>query len=699
MPPLPLDERIVVIQRPRNLALCESPQTVPQPSAQISSSSNGQLAHPSHRRPSQSHSPACKSLTLECQRRSSRFLKSISDHSEVPVSGRHTPSHCHSNGTVTLGPRLPPHTHKIDIRLTLDRRGQGDGISNSSVHCKSVKSGRGKCASSQLDQGQWERKTATAGRSGGPEPRCMQVNQLSTSPGGVLQFVPAQTQQQHKFRSDREKENSRICSRGDQEFLSLDHKKKLGSAPQSHNSNTLPYHCYSGTLPHASVLNSKFPTPPQSRPTNAQLPFLQLNKPQSSNSRDHRPRIFHGLPLSPCSSHAGRFPSPDHTCTINCTHPFSCCHWKFLRCRSCKGNSGSCEKGGGSSSTSFSCVQNDGVVKKRGKEMGLGNLGGCLSNGSTSNTSSSNSTVSDCRGSRFKPLLCTSCSGEAKTFESPTVLRKRLVAGCLPCTPSAPLRAIQSCVMGCNPKSSQTGSSTCSYCSSDPIVVTYNPHRKPPGKGIAGAQLMRKFQTDDEDDYSASTVWPGELAKKFSHSKAQKNYRAEIRTEVGRTCGRQAQGDSNRTGLVALDCQNLQDYAQAQHTDHAGRQWLQQGRMAAFDFLGSRSRSRYDGGQNSLKRLLNMEDIGMDNGSEQHTDVPFSQSFSPLSASPPSPVSFSPSPSAPSTLTKPKPWLRDKEGGHSLPSAQSLHLALNSLNREQDEERSRSKTRMNRYLL
>uniref|UniRef100_A0A3B4UUR5 protein-tyrosine-phosphatase n=1 Tax=Seriola dumerili TaxID=41447 RepID=A0A3B4UUR5_SERDU len=697
MPPLPLDERIVVIQRPKNLTLCEaSPQTIPQHASQISASSNGQVSHPPNLHPSHSHfySPSCKSLTLECKRRSSRVQKFKGDQPVIPAGVRHIPSHCHSNGTVTLGPRLPSHTHTIDIRVTVDKGGRAGGFSNSLGRSGSVKSGRGKCASSQLDQGQCERKTGTAGRPGGAEHKSQRSrhSQLSTSPGGVLQFVPAQAQQ-HKFRSEKEKENASFFNRGDQEFPSLGHKKnsKLGTVHQSHNSHSLPYHHNSVPVPHAAILNSNYPGSPPSQPTHVPVSFQQLSQPHPSRARDQRPHILHGLPLSPCSSHAGGFPSPDHTCTIDCTHPFSCGCWRLVKCRGCKAHSAGCQGGGGSSSTSFSCVHNVGAVKRGGKEMGLRNLGGCLSTTSTSNTSSSNSTVSDCRASLFKPLRCASCSGEARNFESPAILRKKLVGGCLPCTPlssSAPLRAIQSCVTGCNPKASQTGSSTCSYCSSDPIVVTFNPRRgKPPGRGVGAAHQMGVFQADD-DDYSVRTIWPEELAKKMTHSKGQKNHCGGMGAGVGQTCGGQAQNGSNGTGLVLLDCQNLQEYAPPQLTDHAGRRRLQQGKMAALDFMGYRSGSGYDEGRNSLKRLLK-KDGGMDDGLEQDGDAAYPHSPSPRSASPPSPVSFSPPPSAPSTLIKPKPWQREREGGHSLPSAQSLHLALNSLNREQDEENSR----------
>lgn len=705
MPPLPLDERIVVIQRPKNLALCEaSPQTIPQHSSHLTASSNGQVAQPAHLHPSQSqfYSPTCKSLTLECKRRSSRVQKFKGDQPVLPAAVRHIPSHCHSNGTVTLGPRLPSHTHTIDIRVTLDKGGRGGGeggggFSNSLGRSGSIKSGRGKCVSSGFEQGQCERKTGTAGRPGGVEHRPQRIRQLSSAPGGVLQFVPAQAQQQ-KFRSEKEKENTGFLNRGDHGFSSIGHRTstKLGPVHQSLNSHSLTHHHNSVPLPHAAILNSTYPPSPSSQPTYVAASLQQRRQPHpASQPRDHRPHLLHGLPLSPCSSHAGGFPSPDHTCTIDCAHPFSCGCWRLVRCIGCKGHSASFQGGGGSTSTSFSCGHNVGAVKRGGKEMGLRNLGGCLSNASTSNTSSSNSTASECRAGLFKPLRCASCSGEAGNFESPAILRKKLVGGCLPCTPlssSAPLRAIQSCVTGCNPKASQTGSSTCSYCSSDPIVVTYNPRRgKPPGRSIPAAHPMSVYQADD-DDYSVRTIWPEELAKKMTHSKAQKNHCAGIGVGVAKTCASQTQNGSNGTGLVLLDCQNLKEYAQTQLTDHAGRRRLQQGKMAALDFMGCRSGPEYDDGRSSLKRLLNKaEDAGMSDGPDHDEDAAYPSSPSPRSASPPSPVSFSPPPSAPTTLIKPKPWQRDREGGHTLSSAQSLHLALNSLNREQDEENNRSK--------
>ncbi|MEQ2181541.1 hypothetical protein GOODEAATRI_012660, partial [Goodea atripinnis] len=619
---------LLVIQRPKNV--CEtSPQTIPQHSSQITASTNGRVSQPSHLHASHSHfySPACKPLNVECKRRSSRVPRFKIDQPVIPAGVCHIPSHCHSNGTVTLGPRLPSHTHTIDIKVSVDKRGRG-GLSNSLGRTGSAKGGRGKCASSQLDQEQCERKPGSFGRPCGVEHKPQRVRQLSSSPGGILQFVPAQAQQ-HTFKREKEKENSTFLNRRDQEFPSSGHRNnsKLGTVHQSHKSHSLPYHHHSVPVPHAAILNSTYPSSLPSQPTHAPVSFQQLNQPHPPRTRDHRPHIHHGLPLSPCSSRVGGFPSPDHTCTIDCAHPFNCGYWRLVRCT----------------------------------------------------------------GSLFKPLPCASCGGEAGNFESPAILRKKLVGGCLPCTSlssSTPLRAVQSCVSGCNNKASQTGSSSCSYCSSDPIVVTFNPRRgKPPGRGLGPTHPMAMLQTDDDDDYSVRTIWPEELAKKITHSKAQKSNCAGM--GAGKTCSSQAQNGSNGAGLALLDCQSLQEYTQTHLTDNAGRRQLQQGKMAALGFVGSRLGSGYDDGRNSLKRLLNKaEDVGMCN-SPEHDQV-YPRSPSPRSMSPPSPVSFSPPPSAPSTLIKPKPWQRDREGGHSLPSAQSLYLALNSLNREQDEENNRT---------
>ncbi|XP_061608674.1 uncharacterized protein si:dkey-175m17.7 [Phyllopteryx taeniolatus] len=666
MPPLPLDERIAVIRRPENIALREaSPQALPHPS-----SSNGQISRAPRPHFAQPpfYSPTCKSLTLECKRRASRPQKTTAERSVVPPGHGRVPSHRHSNGTVTLSPRPPSHTHTIDIRLTLDKGNSLEGT-------------RGKCGPPRSDQR--ERRTGGAEPSGGGEhksQRSRHSQPSSTSAGGgVLRFVPAQAQ-----RYNLEKETATSGSRPDPQFPLLDHKhSKPGTVRHS-----LPYPRNSVPVPHAAVLNSSSPPPPARIPAS----FQEFRQPRASRHRDPRPHILHGLPLSPCTSRAGGFPSPDHTCTVDCTHPFGCGCWRLVRCRGSKGHASACQGGGSSSSTSFSCVHNVGAVKKGGREMGLRNLGGCLSAASPSNTSSTNSTVSEHRSSLFKPLRCASCATEAGHFESPAILRKKMVGGCLPCSPmssSGPLRAIQSCVTGCNPKASHAGSSTCSYCSSDPIVVTFDPRRgQAPGRSIGAPHSAAMFRAaaaeddedededdddddDDDDDYGVRTIWPEELARKMTHSTAQENHCAGI--GVGKTSSKQIQNASRRTGLVRLDCRELREYAHSRLTDHAGRRRLRQDKTAALDFTGRGSGPGYD------------EQRGAAGAFERNRDAPY-----PRSPSPPSPVSFSPPPpSAPSTLIKPEPRQRDREGGCSLPSARSLHLALNSLDREQNEEKSR----------
>lgn len=183
----------------------------------------------------------------------------------------------------------------------------------------------------------------------------------------------------------------------------------------------------------------------------------------------------------------------------------------------------------------------------------------------------------------------------------------------------------------------------------------------------------------DEDDYNVRNIWPEELAKKMARSKSE-NLRPGIR--MGNACPNPSQNITNGTGLL-LDCQTLPDYSHL--TDRAGRRRLQQGKMSAFDFKGYRS--AYGEGHNSLNRLITKEDTGLREHLETDVDSAYPRSPPPRPNSPPSPVSFSPPPSAPSTLIKPKP--RPRDGGHSLPSAQSLHLALNSFNRGQEEENSR----------
>ncbi|XP_055036468.2 uncharacterized protein [Misgurnus anguillicaudatus] len=716
MPPLPLDERIVVVQRPKSLAL----RVASPPTTSHSSSSHRPAAYndPSSRLPqsqpptSRSH-PGTNFLSLECKRRqSSHVQRDKRDRGALFEGSGHNASHCHSNGTVTLAPRLHKHTHTIDIKVSVDKGGRGGsyidkGGSSSLTQRGSIKTSRTKKVSLHLDPGQGDRKCK--GKSSElvenhqnyhqnqnriQHGRHLQ-NQLTVSPGGILEFVPAQ-RQQTKSKLSRENELSlKSCSatasypsRSDKEVLSVGNKEnsKLGPGHQLPHAHSLSRHHGSVPLPHAAILNSHYPAVPPQLPSRAPSSYQHIGQPRPSRTREHRPQILHALPLSPTSSRGG-FPSPDHTCTIDFSHPCGC--WRLVRCRRGRGHSAGCHGYSTSTSSSFSHTQGTSAVNGGGGTMGLKTLGGCLSTASTTNTSSSNSTVSDCRTGLLRPLGCASCSGEAGGFESPGAFRKKLVGGCLPCTPlssSAPLRALQSCVSGCNPKASQTGSSTCSYCSSDPIVVTFNPHRgNPPNMGLnVGAHTMEGYQPDD-DDYSVRTIWPEELAKKMTCSKSQPNHHnAGIGMGSGR--GRIGQNQNNGTGNnpVILDCRNLMEFTRSHLTDQAGRRRLQQGKMAVLDFIGSGS-SR-DQGRDSLKRLWNKGgDACMGDGNGFDDEV-LPQSPSLRSPSSDSPPSFSPPPSAPSTLNKPKPKQREREGGHTLPSAQSLHLVLN---REQEEENGR----------
>ncbi|XP_017554250.1 uncharacterized protein si:dkey-175m17.7 [Pygocentrus nattereri] len=704
MPPLPLDERIVVIQRPKSLALrVASPPLTSQSSSQrLTTHNEPPPRSPQPQPPPPRPYPPSNSLSLECRHRHlSRSQRAKGERGATTEDSTRVPSHCHSNGTVTLGPRPHKHTHTIDIKVSVDKGGThlDKGHSSSLTRGGSVREGRSKRVSLHVDPGQGDRKPR--GKSSEPAERHLiqtktqhgshHQNHLAVSPGGVLEFIPAQRQQSKPRRAREEdlslKSHSATANYRDVPSLGNKENSKLGPVQQPPNPHSLPRHHSSAPSPHASILNTHYPAAPPSVPFHAPSSFQHISQTRPSRTREQRPQILHGLPLSPTSSRGG-FPSPDHTCTIDFSRPFNCGCWKLVRCRGGRGHSAGCQGGTGSPS-SFSQAQGATSNKRGDATMGLKTLGGCLSTASTTNTSSSNSTVSDCRTGLLKPLRCASCSGEGRGFESPAAFRKKLVGGCLPCAPlssSAPLRALQSCVSGCNPKASQTGSSTCSYCSSDPIVVTFNPHRaKPPNMGHSiGAHTMGGYQPDD-DDYSVRTIWPEELAKKMTRSKTQPNHHnAAMGVGTARSCIGHDQSGSNGTSPVILDCRNLLEFTRSQLTDHAGRRRLQQGKMAVLDFMGSGS-SR-DQGRDSLKRLWNKGGdarMGDDDGLD---DDMLPRSPSPRSPPSESPPSFSPPPSAPGTLIKPKPRGREREGGHSLPSAQSLHLVLNSLNREQEDE-------------
>ncbi|XP_061660286.1 uncharacterized protein si:dkey-175m17.7 [Syngnathoides biaculeatus] len=611
MPPLPLDERIVVIQRPKNPA---SREAVPHHPSQRSASSRGQISRAPRPHVSQ---PPSESLTLECKRRGSRPQKTPADASLPP------PSHRHSNGTATLGPRLSSHTHTIDIRLTLDK-GRA-GISSSLGRSGSAEDARGKCAPPPLHQG--ERRTGAAEPPGGSQREAQRQGQRFPS-----DFAPAQVPR-CDLRDVNERERATFWSRADPQFPLLD---------PEHPTSGLPYRVRV-RVPRAAILNSNhLPSAPAPAPG---VSFLQSEQPLASRHRDPGPPILLSSSRTP---RAGGFPSPDHSCTVDCGRPFGCGCWRSGRCGGSKGRASS------SSSASFSRVHNVGAVKKGGKEMGLRNLGWCLSTASTS----TDSTVSEHRSSLFKPLRCASCASEAGRFESPAILGERALGGCLPCAPtssSGPLRAIHSCVTACHPKGSRAGSSSCSYCSSDPIVVTFNPRR---GKAPAGSIGAPPSTPAQDDDYGVRAIWPEELA--------QENHCAGIGMGAMRTGS-----ESKKNQLLRLDCETLRD-----HAEHAGRRGLRR------DETGGRSGPGYDEQRRSLRRPPHDAD-GDGRASERKPQVPYPRPPPPASPSPPPP-------SAPGTLVKPKPRQREREGGHSLPSARSLHLALNSLDREQREEKSRT---------
>ncbi|XP_074861956.1 dual specificity protein phosphatase 10-like isoform X2 [Carettochelys insculpta] len=155
----------------------------------------------------------------------------------------------------------------------------------------------------------------------------------------------------------------------------------------------------------------------------------------------------------------------------------------------------------------------------------------------------------------LRSLGCLSCRSSLASLScSPPSVKK---LGCLPCTSSA-LKSLA--CLACNP-SVKSVSSSCSFCSSDPIVA-YDA----PGRSSSPSSL-------DEDDYSVRTIWPEELAKKMSRSRTQQ------------------QG-----APLILDCRNLVQYTKSQlqgamHfsvSDPAGRRRLQQGKLAVLDFVATK---------------------------------------------------------------------------------------------------------------
>ncbi|XP_078392014.1 dual specificity protein phosphatase 10-like [Cetorhinus maximus] len=139
-----------------------------------------------------------------------------------------------------------------------------------------------------------------------------------------------------------------------------------------------------------------------------------------------------------------------------------------------------------------------------------------------------------------------SCKPSLRALGCGSALRK------LACFPA--LRSL-SCIT-CDPSMKSVGS-TCSFCSSDPIV-TYDPR----GSRASG----------DDDDYNVRTIWPEELAKKMTQSKVQQQ------------------------SAIILDCRHLVEYTKNQlqgamslsWSESSGRSRPEPGKLTVFDLLSSR---------------------------------------------------------------------------------------------------------------
>ncbi|XP_059497464.1 dual specificity protein phosphatase 10-like [Stegostoma tigrinum] len=138
---------------------------------------------------------------------------------------------------------------------------------------------------------------------------------------------------------------------------------------------------------------------------------------------------------------------------------------------------------------------------------------------------------------------CLPCRAGLRTLGCGPALRR---VGCMPS-----LQAI-SCLT-CDP-SLRSVSSSCSFCSSDPIV-TYNPRTSKVSK--------------EEDSYNTRAIWPEELAKKMGSTKVQQQ------------------------SAVILDCRNLVEFTKNQlqgamrigWSEGPGRGIPNHGGMTVFDLL------------------------------------------------------------------------------------------------------------------
>lgn len=185
--------------------------------------------------------------------------------------------------------------------------------------------------------------------------------------------------------------------------------------------------------------------------------------------------------------------------------------------------------------------------------------------------------------SSLRSLSCPSCS--------PQSMKK---PGCFSCAPVA-LRSLA--CLACN-LSVKSASSSCSFCSSDPIVA-YDPRV---GSSPAPSRYGGDEEEDEEgDDYTVRTIWPDELAKKMSKSPLPAS---------------QPPWGPPQSSPLILDCRNLVEFTKAQLQgamcfgvpDAPGRRRFQQGKLAVLDFLSSRGTC--DGRDSSLQCLWSKEGSG-----------------------------------------------------------------------------------------
>ncbi|XP_063173074.1 dual specificity protein phosphatase 10-like [Candoia aspera] len=184
--------------------------------------------------------------------------------------------------------------------------------------------------------------------------------------------------------------------------------------------------------------------------------------------------------------------------------------------------------------------------------------------------------------SSLRSLDCPSCS--------PQSVKK---PGCFSCAPVA-LRSLA--CLTCNP-SVKSASSSCSFCSSDPIVAYDSRAGPSPAPSCYGREDDR--EEEEEDDYTVRTIWPDELARKMSKARMQPP-----------PWGQQ------QTSPLILDCRNLVEFTKTQlqgamrlgAPDALGRRRFQQGKLAVLDFLSARGAC--DGRDSSLQRLWSKEGTG-----------------------------------------------------------------------------------------